>query len=189
MKVSHRVVHGCHVFHGVRASISMEALAKLAGEWMHGEADVILWQMHRITWGTWDGKAFRFLADDVRAEEILEVRIFNREEELRLHPNEDEFLGRYLRDVAEDAAGDKGDYIDSFSRLWGCKASVSPEGFVELRDENRKLSMTVPYHGDAEKADWYGLTTRNYIASDEKTGLSGYSDSRFVAIEPAQEAK
>ena len=34
---------------------------------------------------------------------------------------------------------------------------------------------------------WYGLLTRNYISSDKRTGFSGFSDYRFVAIEPAEE--
>ena len=182
------IVHGRHVWSSVLAGGTMDALEEAASTWLKDPADVILWQMQRIVWGTWDGSAFRFAADDVAAEDILELRIFHRTGELHLRREDDLFLGRYVQDVEEGGDGEADDYIDSFSRLWGKKVDAA-DGYVLLQDADRKLAMRVPYPGDATKADWYGLTTRNYIAFDETTGLAGYSDERFVAIEPAQEVK
>lgn len=182
------IVHGRHVWSSVLAGGTMDALEEAASTWLKDPADVILWQMQRIVWGTWDGSAFRFAADDVAAEDILELRIFHRTGELHLRREDDLFLGRYVQDVEEGGDGEAGDYIDSFSRLWGKKVDAA-DGYVLLQDADRKLAMRVPYPGDAAQADRYGLTTRNYIAFDEATGLAGYSDDRFVAIEPAQEVK
>ena len=184
------IVHGRHVWRGVSSDVTMDALTETTSMWMKGSADVVLWQMQRIVWGTWDGRAFRFATDDVAAEDLLELRIFNRTEELHLRRADDALLGRYVQDVEESeiGVGEAGDYIDSFSRLWGKKADAG-DGYVLPGDEDRKGAMRVPYAGDAAKADWYSLMTRNYIASDAETGLAGYCDDRFVAIEPAQEVK
>ena len=45
--------------------------------------------------------------------------------------------------------------------------------------------MMIPSDDKGKK--FYGLTTRNYIDSDKATGLSGYVDYRFVALESAQD--
>jgi len=81
-----------------------------------------------------------------------------------------------------DDDGDDDFYVDSFSRLWGERTNSAGD-WITLTDKPRKISMTLPCTFDDKK--FYGLTTRNYIGSDEATGLSGYVDYRFVAIEPA----
>ena len=89
----------------------------------------------------------------------------------------DKFIGRYVR----DELGTGNFYVDSFARLFGENVS-SENGWIKLEDELRKISMTIPVDGDEK---FYGLLTRNYIGSDAATGLSGYDDYRFVAIENA----
>ncbi len=91
-------------------------------------------------------------------DEWLECRIFNRGAELHLKRDGNIFNGRLI----SDAEGD---------------------GWITLRDAPRKLSMEIPCDDGGKK--FYGLTTRNYIDSDAATGLSGYVDYRFVAIESA----
>lgn len=45
--------------------------------------------------------------------------------------------------------------------------------------------MIIPCNVGDKK--FYGLTTRNYIDSDETTGLSGFVGYRFVVIDSAWE--
>ena len=133
----------------------------------------VAWQIQCIVWGKIGGENFL-----PNVEDLLEIRLFNRREEIHLKRTGDKFSGRHVRD--EDGTGTF--YADSFSRLWGKNVS-SANGRIILRDEPRKLSMKIPCEDDGKK--FYGLTTRNYIGSDEATGLSGYVDYRFVAIESA----
>ena len=106
--------------------------------------------------------------------------MFNDTEELHLKRIENKFIGRYVADIE----GKGNFYTDSFSRFWG-ENSGEVEGYIKLLDRQRKLYMEIPCTENNSK--WYGLLTRNYIESDKLTGLSGYSDYRFVAIEPAEE--
>ncbi len=110
----------------------------------------------------------------------MECRIFNRAEELHLKRDGNNFSGRYVR----DELGEGNFYVDSFARLWG-ENSSEDDGWITLLDAQRKISMTIPSDDKGKK--FYGLTTRNYIDSDKATGLSGYVDYRFVALESAQD--
>ncbi len=164
----------------------MEALLR---ENMAGDALVVLWLMHGIVWGKWKGGALSLKPDEnVTPEEAAaseywqELRVFNEDEELHLRRVDDAFTGRYRRDEGQDGPNA---YVDSFSRLWGEKQSIA-DGYVTLVDSSRKLRLVVPTEDDAR---WYGLQTRNYIGSDEDTGLSGYIDYRFVHIASAEEGK
>ncbi len=163
----------------------LQEIEELAHQYIPRTADVVVWAMDRIQWGVWDGQGFQWCGEVPDAAGWQEIRWFNREEELRLQWTGDALAGRYIR----DREGTGGKVVDSFSRLWGKKASDQQgmlPGFVRLQDVSRKLQMEIPFHGDIAGIDWYGLTTRNYIGSDEETGLSGYIDDRFVAIESAQ---
>lgn len=137
------------------------------------------WQIQSVIWGTFDGK--KLLVKDNQPpnfDDWLECRIFNEGAELHLKRTGENFSGRYIC----DAAGEKVFYVDSFARLWG-EFDSAADGWITLLDKPRKISMTLPC-ADAGKK-FYGLTTRNYIGSDDATGLSGYVDYRFVAIESA----
>lgn len=137
------------------------------------EGILVAWQIQNIVWSKFDGEKF-----SSNVEDWLEVRLFNTDAEIHLKRTGKNFVGRFV----SDEAGTGNFYVDSFARLWGeCTNSVN--GLITLRDKPRKISMTLPC-ADGRK-NFYGLLTRNYISSDDATGLSGYVDYRFVAIESA----
>ena len=138
---------------------------------------IIAWQVQNIIWGKFDGEQFLYKDIAPNFADWLELRFFNRGEEIHLKRDGNNFIGRYVR----DELGEGNFYVDSFARLWGENVS-SADGWITLLDAPRKISMTIPCDGDKK---YYGLTTRNYIDSDAATGLSGYVDYRFVALEEA----
>ena len=142
-------------------------------------AILVAWQVQNIFWGTYNNSEFLTL-ESMTPQFWLECRIFNAAEELHLKRIDDKFCGRYITE--NDGTGNF--YADSFSRFWG-ENSGEVDGFIKLLDRQRKLFMAIPCEN--KNAKWYGLLTRNYISSDAETGLSGYSDYRFMAIEPAEE--
>ena len=142
---------------------------------------IIIWQIHKITWGKLNNGQLSAL-EELQPENWLEFRIFNEDEEIHMKRAGNIFRGRYVR----DEVGQDDYYVDSFARFWGDEEENSADdGYIHLLDEQRKLYMEIPC--DEAGFTWYGLLTRNYIESDETTGLSGYVDYRFVAIEPAKE--
>lgn len=169
-------------FEPVRCEISLQSLEKILQEkFQNSKAYFAAWQIQSVIFGKFDGgklKQFKNISPEI--EFWLECRIFNEIEELHLKKIGDELKGRYIR----DEIGIGKFYVDSFARLWGEKISAE-DGFINLLDGERKLFMQIPCEDDG--ANWYGLLTRNYISSDEKTGLSGYTDYRFVSIESAEE--
>lgn len=149
---------------------------------LHGKISnslVVAWQVQSIVWGTFEGDKILFkenIAPNI--DDWLECRIFNKREEIHIKRTGNNFVGRLIRDTA----GNGTFYVDSFSRLWG-ECTVATDDWITLTDKPRKISMTLPYINACKK--FYGLTTRNYIGTDSATGLSGYVDYRFVAIESA----
>lgn len=137
----------------------------------------VAWQIQSIIWGKFDGEKFAS-TEPFDVDDWLECRIFNTDEEIHLKRSGEKFVGRYV----QDAEGTGNFYVDSFSRLWGERKN-SVDGWITLRDDSRKISVTIPCDDGDKK--FYGLLTRNYIGSDAATGLSGYVDCRFVAIELA----
>lgn len=145
-----------------------------------GDASAIFvaWQIQNIVWGKFDGGKISSRSE-LTPEYWLEFRAFNADAEIHLKRIGKNLCGRYIC----DGVGTENFYVDSFARLWG-ENSGAEDGYVKLLDRQRKLYMEIPC---AEKnSGWYGLLTRNYIGSDEKTGLSGYVDYRFVSVEPAK---
>lgn len=147
-------------------------LKKILGEKI-SNGIFVAWQVQSIVWGKFDDEKF-----SANVKEWLECRLFNANEEIHIKRQGERFIGRYVR----DASGAGTFYVDSFARLWG-KCTNSENDWITLTDKPRKISMTLPC-ADGDKK-FYGLLTRNYIGSDEATGLSGYVDYRFVAIESA----
>ena len=162
----------------INCEISLNAVENLVKEkFKNSRAVFVAWQIQNIIWGKFEGEKL-FARAEITPEFWLECRIFNETAELHLKRVYGDFCGRYIKDTK----GGERYFVDSFSRLWGENKSVS-DGFIKLLDKQRKLCMEIPCEDKNSK--WYGLLTRNYISSDEKTGLCGYSDYRFVAIEPA----
>ena len=145
------------------------------------EANVVVWQVHGITWGRWQNGSFKLAGDAAKKCSLwLELRVFNEEEELHLKKSGDMWLGRWRK----DGAGEATEYVDSISRFWGemVEAADLPEGYMKLEDAARKLKQILPQA--EEHAKYYGLVTRSYIGY-EATGQAGYADYRYVRIAAA----
>lgn len=145
------------------------------------EADVVVWQVHGIAWGRWQGGSLKLAGDAAKKCSLwLELRVFNEEEELHLKKSGDLWLGRWRR----DGAGEAVEYVDSISRFWGerVEAADASESYMKLEDAARKLKQILPQV--EERAKYYGLVTRSYIGY-EATGQAGYADYRYVRIAAA----
>ena len=174
---------GSYRIENSRCAADLAALCGQMKQYIQQDALVVIWQMQKIVWGRWEaGQIVLSDGEMVNADYIMEMRAFNSREELHFVRQADAFAGRYIC----DGTGEAGCYVDSISRLWGEKAS-SQNGFVTLEDKERKLKMTVPC--DDGLAAFYGLVTRNYMQADEETGQAGYTDYRYLAIEPAEGGK
>lgn len=151
----------------------------LRKNFIKGGGIFVAWQIQSIIWGKFDGEKLLLKGDIApNIDDWLECRIFNRHEEFHLKRAGENFIGRYLR----DELGEGNFYVDSFARLWG-ECTDSADGWITLLDKPRKIFMELPCEDEDKK--FFGLMTRNYIESDAATGLSGYGDYRFVAIESA----
>lgn len=167
------------VSENVTCEISLDDVAKiLQQKFKNQRAIFVAWQIQNIIWGLYDGEKL-FSHAEITPQYWLECRIFNEFEEFHLKRIENKFCGRYVTEID----GAENFYADSFSRFWG-ENNGTNDGFIKLLDRQRKLYMEIPCE---KNSTWYGLLTRNYISSDEKTGLCGFTDYRFVAIEPAKE--
>lgn len=145
------------------------------------EANVVVWQVHGITWGRWQNGSLKLAGDAAKKCSLwLELRVFNVEEELHLKKSGDLWLGRWRK----DGVGEATEYVDSISRFWGemVEAADLPEGYMKLEDAARKLKQILPQA--EERAKYYGLVTRSYIGY-EATGQAGYADYRYVRIAAA----
>ena len=145
------------------------------------EANVVVWQVHGITWGRWQNGSLKLAGDAAKKCSLwLELRVFNEEEELHLKKSGDMWLGRWRK----DGAGEATEYVDSISRFWGemVAAADALEGYMKLEDAARKLKEILPQA--EEHAKYYGLVTRSYIGY-EATGQAGYADYRYVRIAAA----
>ena len=145
------------------------------------EANVVVWQVHGITWGRWQNGSLKLAGDAAKKCSLwLELRVFNEEEELHLKKSGDLWLGRWRK----DGVGEATEYVDSISRFWGemVEAADLPEGYMKLEDAARKLKQILPQA--EERAKYYGLVTRSYIGY-EATGQAGYADYRHVRIAAA----
>lgn len=157
--------------------VTEEALLQVFTENMQEPATLAVWSAASVRWAKWDGKEMHFAGEKPEASLVYELRLFNRDKEIHLVRRGNRFTGRCII----DGEGEPSAYVDSFSRLWGEKISES-HGFVTSRDKDRKIELTVPCE---EKGKYYGLTTRNYVGTNEETGQAGYRDYRFVSIEAA----
>ena len=166
----------------VECGLSLEALEKeLAG--LSAPAKAVIWQQHRLIFGRWEeGKLSLADGSPLEAELILELRVFNEQEELHLVRSGEKLTGR----LAQDGAGEQQSYVDSISPLWGKTSGEAPAGYARLKDEDRQLELVVPV---SEQGSRYGLVTRNYIMASPLTYQAGYGDYRYVSITATREVK
>ncbi len=149
---------------------------------------VVAWQMHRILWGQWQDGVWKGPGEELPdARYIEELRAFHATAELRLVRAGDHFTGRVIRD---DEGGNVkyADYVDSVSPFWGkrTKDDETPEGFVKLKDPERKSVLVIPVE-NVGQSERYGLVTRNYISVNQTTKQAGYDDYRYMAVVPMEE--
>lgn len=147
---------------------------------------IIVWQIHCISWGLLKEGEFSFSTDTPKPELILELRLFNENEELHLKKQGDSLVGRYRN----DETGNASEYVDSVSRFWGQyekHKNNETNDFINLVDKDRKLSMQIPNIGIP--AEYYALETRSYIGINPQTAQAGYTDYRFKSIIPADITK
>ena len=158
-----------------------ETLEQEVRNLIQSNAIVVIWQIHNIVWGRYQNNKLELPGNAINVNFYQEIRVFNEDEELHLIKVDDEFCGRYIK----DGVGQEIKYVDSFSRFWGEKYSIR-DRLIELRDIGRKISLKIPFDENLSDTKYLGLTTRNYIGSDENTGLSGYVDYRFLSISSAE---
>ena len=118
---------------------------------------------------------------------IIELRLFNENEEILLQKNDD--MSSYkARIIIDDVDKDVKDIqkiitVDDASTLFG-KRTIDNRingDFVKLKESGRKISLTIP---SEHRAEYYALITRSYITFDEKTGQAGISYYRYLDIKP-----
>lgn len=161
------------------------ALDEAIKKHMKQPGSVVSWQTYQIVWGRWQNEAFQWSSKvDVTIEDIQEIRVFNETEEIHLYRSGSQFIGRYMSDGTGDAVTH---YVDTTAPLLGNGTTALDDGFVRLRDKERKLQMVIPADtpDTNEKQLYYGLKTRNYVTIYDN-GQAGYGDYRFVAIIPAK---
>ncbi|WP_027406659.1 CRISPR-associated protein Csx19 [Anaerovibrio sp. RM50] len=143
------------------------------------EGTVVIWLMNRIIWTRFENGHIKLDEDASEVDFWQEVRGFNGTGEVHLVRMGDALSGRSVID--KDASGSwKEGYVDTIAPLWGDNAGFV-DGVVHLIDEDRKLKLDIPCT-DGSAAN-YGLVTRSYIKADDTTGLSGYVDYRYLAVE------
>ncbi len=164
------------------------ALTELLVQKLKAPACLAVWALHAVTFGHWDGTSMTLHNNQVNIADIIEIRVFNKQEEIHLLQEDEFFEGRY---ICDDDNGNPQEVVDSFSRFWGeCESPgtvAETDTYVELKDTSRKLTLNIPLLQVSQRGKYYGLTTRSYIGYDRTTGLAGYADQRFVSIDALKE--
>lgn len=154
-----------------------EALKLLQG----AKYKVVAHFVNCVRFGYYEAGKFNF-ADGAALEEkyLVQLRVFNAEEEVYLQK---QGAGFYLQYINDAAGSEKLPTVDSASQFFGHRvAGAAPQGFAELWEAGRKIRLVLPV---AEQADEYKLLTRSYVQFDEKTGQAGYAYYRWLDIVPA----
>lgn len=112
---------------------------------------------------------------------LQQLRMFNEDVELWVMKRDEDLAVRLIED---NVKGSSIKTVDSKSVLFGERVDVElPEGFVQLTERGRKISMAIPVE---ELATRYTLTTRSYITYDKETGQAGYGYYRWVRLAPLE---
>ena len=165
----------------INCAWDLAAITRVLADKLPQPALAVIWQRHRISWGRWqEGKLSLADGSVLEPAYIEELRVFSAQAELHLCRQGESLRGRFVR----DSEGNSGKCVDSLARLWGEKTAAA-NGYVTLRDKDRKLTLTVP--SDDTAARWYGLITRSYVGVNEHTHQAGYADYRYMGITSAEE--
>lgn len=153
------------------------------------EYKIVAWNMHSLCLGYGDAKQRRFAADKFKLEDkyLLEMRIFNAEQEVYVRRQQDVFYVRVIRDGIEKTEdSEELETVDRKSKFFG-EADKAPEAdFVKLTEAGRKIELQIPCNTSAaeDKPREYILLTRSYIKYDTETQQAGYAYYRWLDIVP-----
>lgn len=132
--------------------------------------------------GYYQAEKFTF-ADGAELEEkyLVQLRIFNEQEELYLQKHG---AGYYLQYINDENGENTLPTVDSVSQFFGHNTDKAcAAGFAELWEAGRKIRLVLPVD---KQADEYALRTRSYVQFDEKTGQAGYAYYRWLDIVPTE---
>ena len=147
--------------------------------YLSGTGKIVLWMHHAVLWAQWDGTEIRWSdATQYDRKGIVEVRVFNANEEVYAQCVDGNLVGYHVQDAPSDDEGMEIQFVDSIHPLFG-EFSESNDGFEVLADKGRKMKQVVPTDLQSKRL---GLKTRNYITSSHMTGQAGYSQYRYVDI-------
>ena len=168
----------------IEPKLTYEATSTLEhiAEKVKSPATIVVWSLHQVTWGIWDGAKQVTLPQGVVVDMdyATEIRVFTETEELHVYRNKQGgWVGRHIKDL-EGMSEPTTDIVDSTARLLGDQVRDIDENFIECKDSGRKIRQIIPKPENV--GETYGLVTRNYIDYVEETGQATYSDYRFVAI-------
>ena len=163
----------------VKSLCSLEDVEEVFSSVLGSEGTVVIWMMNRIIWTRFENGHIKLDEEATEVDYWQEVRGFNRSGEVHLVRIGEALSGRSIIDKESSGSWKEG-YVDTIAPLWGDNSGFS-DGAVHLVDKDRKLKLDIPCLDG--KADNYGLVTRSYIQADETTGLSGYVDYRYLAVE------
>lgn len=174
-----RLVNGKSETKQLNVSQDFASVQTLLQNTMKEDGIAVMWKRSAIVWGRYTNGKLVF-SDALEDDSCEELRVFNGQEEVHLRRKGNCLHGRYRK----DGSGEEAVYVDSFSRFWGEKVGEH-DGYVTLKDLQRKLSMNIPVDIN-ESCTKYGLTTRNYVEANNPVGLAGYTDYRYVEISAAE---
>lgn len=158
---------------------TLDDIERVFSSVLGNEGIVVIWMMNRIFWTRFENGHIKLEEDGSEVDYWQEVRGFNGTGEIHLVRAGGSLFGRSVIDKESSGSWKEG-YIDIIAPLWGDNAGFA-DGVVHLVDEDRRLKLDIPCADGS--ATHYGLVTRSYIKADETTGLSGYVDYRYLAIE------
>lgn len=172
-----QLVTGQSKLESVKIEANLEAVTEKIKENFGKKAIIVTWQFNCVKWGQYQAGEILFSDNEEWNINLChEVRIFDEGKELHLMKDGKMLVGR----LVVDGIGKNVSYVDSIAPMWGY-ATESEKGFTRLQDEPRKLEMTVP--ANIVKGKRCGLVTRNYVVSDDESGLSGYGDYRYLGLQ------
>lgn len=146
---------------------------------LHEKGRIVLWMHHAVLWGQWNGTQIHW-SDATQYDEtgIIEVRVFNANEEVYAQCVDGNLVGYHVQDAPSDGEAMEIQFVDSIHPLFG-ELCGSQEGFAILADTGRKMKQVVPTVLQGKRL---GLKTRNYVTVSHITGQAGYSQYRYVDI-------